>query len=315
MEKIELSILIPVFNEEESINELFQKLEAVLGRLNKTYEIIFIDDGSTDKTLDVIKGIGLGSGRIRAVSFRRNFGKSAALMAGFEHAQGDLIITMDGDLQDDSEEIPRFLEKLGQNYDLVVGWKARRQDPIGKRTVSRIFNMLTAMLTGVKIHDFNCCFKIFTKELVQNLKIHGELHRYIPALAHWQGYRVSEIEVKHNARKYGKSKYGFSRLFKGFLDLITVKFIMSYLTRPIHFFGQAGLILLFLGGALGIISLILKFLFNMPLSSSQLPLLTVFMIIVGIQFILMGLLAEILVRIYYEPGRKSFYSVREKINF
>ncbi len=221
---------------------------------------------------------------------------------------------MDGDLQDDPEEIPNFLEKIQEGYDLVMCWKAERKDPVEKKIMSIIFNRLTAWLTGVKIHDSNCCFKIFKKEVLESIKLHGELHRYIPALVYWQGYRVGEIKVKHYPRKYGKSKYGPTRLFKGFLDLITVKFLMAYLNRPIHFFGQAGLLLLFLGLLCGLATLIYKFVLGVPLNMTQLPLLTVFFSVVGIQFILMGLLAEILIRIYYEPRGKTTYSIKEKIN-
>ncbi|MDP3990736.1 MAG: glycosyltransferase family 2 protein [Candidatus Nealsonbacteria bacterium] len=314
-QKIEISIVIPVYNEEENIKELFLKLERVLNGLNKTYEIIFIDDGSTDKTFDILKDLSKEDEKLKVIQFRRNFGKSVALTAGFEHVKGDFTITMDGDLQDDPEEIPNFLEKIKEGYDLIVGWKYERKDPIGKKIFSKIFNKLTAWLTGVKIHDSNCCFKVFRKEVVKNIKLHGELHRYIPALSYWQGYKVAEIKVKHYPRKHGKSKYGLMRLLKGFLDLITVKFLMTYLTRPIHFFGQAGLILLFFGFLSGGATLIFKFILRISLANTQLPLITVFLIIVGVQFILMGILAEILIRIYYEPRGKSPYSIKEKINF
>lgn len=313
--KIAISIIIPVYNEEENIKELFSKIEGVLNRMNKIYEVIFVDDGSTDRTFDILRELNKGNNKLKALRFRRNFGKSAALTAGFEHVQGDFVITMDGDLQDDPEEIPSFLEKLKEGYDLVVGWKSKRKDPLGKKLFSKIFNKMAAWLTGVRIHDSNCCFKIFRNEVIKNIKLHGELHRYIPALAYWQGYKIAEIKVKHYPRRHGKSKYGFARLFKGFLDLITVKFLMTYLTRPIHFFGQAGLILLSLGFLSGVATLIFKFILGMSLRSTQLPLLTVFLIIIGVQFILMGLLAEILIRIYYEPRGKSSYSIKEKINF
>lgn len=312
--KPEISIVIPVYNEEQSVKELFLKIEDVLSKTNKSYEVIFVDDGSGDKTFDVLKELHGRSDNIKVIRFRRNFGKSAALTAGFEYVQGDLVITMDGDLQDDPEEIPRFLERMKDGYDLIVGWKSERKDPVVKKAVSKIFNKLTAWLTGVKIHDSNCCFKVFKIEVVKNIKVHGELHRYIPALAFWQGYKVDEIKVRHYPRRHGKSKYGFNRLLKGFLDLITVKFLMTYLNRPIHFFGQAGLFLLLLGFFSGVATLILKFALGVSLRMTQLPLLTVFLIIVGVQFILMGLLAEILIRIYYEPRGKKPYSIKEKIN-
>ena len=312
-EQTDISIVIPVYNEEASIKELFFKIENVLNRMNKAYEVIFIDDGSADKTFDVLKELSETNKQFKAIRFRRNFGKSAALTSGFEHAKGDFIITMDGDLQDDPEEIPNFLEKIKEGYDLIVGWKSKRKDPIGKKIVSKIFNKTAAWLTSVRVHDSNCCFKIFRQEVVKNIRLHGELHRYIPALAYWQGYKINEIKVRHYPRKYGKSKYGPGRLFKGFLDLITVKFLMTYLTRPIHFFGQVGLLSLFFGFLSGIAAIVLKFQ-GTNFNTTPLPLFTVFLVIVGAQFILMGLLAEILIRIYYEPRGKPPYSIKDKIN-
>lgn len=311
--QLELSIIIPVFNEKESISELFFKIKKVLSRLNKSSEVIFVDDGSTDKTFEVLAELGKKEKTLKALRFKRNFGKSAALSAGFEQAKGEVIVTMDGDLQDDPEEIPNFLEKIKEGYDLVVGWKAERKDPWRKKIVSKIFNLLTAWLTGVKIHDFNCCFKIFKRRVVKDLRLHGELHRYIPALVHWQGYQIAEIKVKHHPRKYGRSKYGFTRLFKGFLDLLTVKFLLTYLNKPIHFFGQIGLILLSFGFLSGIAAVIYK-IRGTDFNNTPFPLLAVFLVIIGVQFILMGLLAEILIRIYYEPRGKPPYSIQDKIN-
>lgn len=310
----DISVVTPVYNEEESLKELFAKIESVFNRLDKTYEVIFIDDGSTDKTFGILKGLSANNQRLKIIQFRRNFGKSAALTAGFEIASGEFVITMDGDLQDDPEEIPNFLQKIQEGYDLVVGWKTERKDPVGKKIASKIFNRATRWLTGVKVHDSNCCFKIFRSEVIKNIKLHGELHRYIPALVHWRGYKIAEIKIRHLPRKYGRSKYGFSRLLKGFLDLLTVKFIMAYLGRPIHFFGQVGLLSLFLGFLSGIAAIILK-LQGTNFNTTPLPLVTVFLIMVGVQFILMGLLAEIMIRIYYESGEKSSYSIKEKINF
>lgn len=314
-EQIDISIVVPVYNEGQNIRELFSEIEAVLNLVNKTYEVIFIDDGSTDETFNILRELNQRNKNLKAIQFRKNFGKSAALTAGFEHARGDFIITMDGDLQDDPEEIPNFLNKIGEGYDLVIGWQTGKYGGmVGKKIASKIFNMLTHWLTGVKVHDSNSCFKIFRNEVVKIIKVHGELHRYIPALAHWEGYKIAEIKVKYSPRKYGKTKYGFARIFKGFLDLITVKFLMTYLNRPIHFFGQAGLVLLFLGFLSGIATLIYKYVLGVPLGMTQLPLLTVLFIVVGIQFVLMGLLAEILIRIYYEPRGKTPYSIKEKMN-
>lgn len=312
--QIDISIVIPVYNEAESLKELCAKIENILNGLNKTYEVIFVDDGSTDKTCDTLKELSANNRRLKIIKFRRNFGKSAALTAGFETASGNLVITMDGDLQDDPEEIPHFIKKIQEGYDLIVGWKAERKDPVGKKIISKIFNRITRWLTGIKVHDSNCCFKIFRREVVKTIKLHGELHRYIPALVRWRGYKIDEIKIKHFSRRYGRSKYGFNRILKGFLDLITVKFIMSYLGRPIHFFGQVGLFSLFLGFLSGMAAVILKFQ-GTNFNTTPLPLVTIFLVLVGVQFILMGLLAEILIRIYYESGEKSSYSIKEKINF
>lgn len=309
-----LSIIIPVYNEEGNIKELFSRIEDVLNRMQKTYEVIFVDDGSTDKTFEILKELSEKNKQLKAIRFRRNFGKSAALTAGFESALGEFVITMDGDLQNDPEEIPNFLEKIKDSYDLVVGWQAEKyKKMIRKKIASQIFNGLTIWLTGAKVRDSNCCFKAFKNEVVKNIKLHGELHRYIPALVHWQGYKIAEIKVGYRPRMHGKSKYGFARLIKGFLDLITVKFLMAYLNKPIHFFGQIGLLSLFFGFLSGIAAVVLKFQ-GTNFSRTPLPLFTVFLVIVGIQFILMGLLAEILIRIYYEPRGKTSYSIKEKIN-
>lgn len=317
MEKLNTSVIIPVYNEEESTKELFSKIKSALDGLQKTYEVIYVDDGSDDKTFDVLKDLALENRQLKVISFKRNFGKSAALAAGFEAANGEVVFTMDGDLQYDPAEIPAFLAKMQEGYDLVVGWQADKyRKMIKKKIASKIFNKLTYLLTGVKIHDSNCCFKAFKYEVVKSLKVHGELHRYIPALAYWQGYKIAEIKIGYYPRKYGKSKYyGLGRIFKGFLDLITVKFLMAYLTKPIHFFGQMGIFMLFAGFLFGVATILYKFVFNFPLQSSQLPLLTVFFIVIGIQFILMGLLAEILIRIYYEPRGNLPYAVKDKINF
>ena len=313
MQHKEISIVIPVCNEEENVRELFLKIRKVLEERNKIYEVIFVDDGSEDRTFEVLKELSKENRQLKALRFRKNFGKSAALSAGFELAQGNLVITLDGDLQDDPEEIPNFLEKIKEGYDLVVGWRSERRDPLRKKLASKIFNKLTSGLTGVKIHDSNCCFKIFKKEVVKDIAVHGEQHRYIPALAHLQGYRVGEIRVRHHHRKRGKSKYGRGRLVKGFLDLITVKFLSSYLNRPIHFFGWAGLISLLFGflSALGAILFKMR---GVDFDQTPLPLFTVFSILVGVQFILMGILAEILIKVYYESPGKKPYSIKDKLN-
>ncbi|MBI4153986.1 glycosyltransferase family 2 protein, partial [Candidatus Woesearchaeota archaeon] len=247
----EISVVIPVYNEEPNVAALYQKLTEALEGMTSFYELIYVDDGSRDKTFDVLKELAKKDKHLRVLRFRRNFGKAAALSAGFEAAQGKVVFTMDGDLQDSPSEMPRFLEKLKEGYDLVNGWKVKRKDPLSKTLPSKIFNRLTSCVTGVKVHDSNCGFKAYRREVLDSLVLYGELHRYIPALVALQGFRVGEIPVKHFPRKYGNSKYGVSRLFKGFLDLMTVRYLMSYKDRPLHLFGLIGLVLAFLGSLLG----------------------------------------------------------------
>src|SRR5258708_21818176 len=236
MKKTALSFIIPVKNEEGSILQLVSEIKKEVTKIKKTYEIIFIDDGSSDKTFKVIKNLSRKDNKIKAFKLRGNWGKSVGLSIGFENAVGDIIFTMDGDLQDNPTEIPHFLKKLGEGYDLVSGWKEKRNDPIGKTLPSKVMNACVRFLTGVKIHDMNCGFKAYRKDVVRSLNLHGDLYRFIPILAQKQNFLVGEISVKHRARKFGKSKYGMSRLLSGWLDLLTVFFLVRYLRRPGHFF-------------------------------------------------------------------------------
>ena len=283
-----LSVIVPVYNEEESILPLYEELQAALG---KNDEVLFVDDGSRDSTAERVKKLIAGDSRVRLVRFQRNFGKAAALAAGFERARGDVVITMDGDLQDDPLEIPRFLEAITE-HDMVSGWKIHRQDPLGKRLPSKFFNWLTALVTGLRIHDFNCGFKAYRKEVVRHLNLYGELHRYIPALAHWEGFSVGEIPVNHHPRRFGRSKYGIERLTKGFFDLLTVKFLMTYAKRPLHFFGWIGAAFSALGGLAGLWVVYLKLL-GEAVGNRPILVLSVLLIVVGIQFFSLGLLGEI----------------------
>ena len=244
--QIKLSIVTPVYNEEQNIGLFHSKVTKVLKKLRKSYEIWFIDDGSRDSTLKTIKELKKKDKRVKFITFRRNFGKAAALSAGFEHANGDIIITMDGDLQDEPEEIPKFIAKIEEGYDLVNGWKFKRKDPLSKTIPSKFFNWLTSKMIGVKLHDFNCGFKAYRKEVVKEITLYGDLHRYIPAIAFWKGYRIAELPVKHNERLYGKSKYGSKRILTGFIDLMTVKYLISYTTKPLQLFGKVGLLFIFL---------------------------------------------------------------------
>ncbi|MFO8016582.1 MAG: glycosyltransferase family 2 protein [Candidatus Woesearchaeota archaeon] len=291
---MDLSIVIPVYNEKENIIPLHEQLKRTLKKLDKSHEIIFVDDGSTDSTPGIIKGLKKKDSRLKTVLFKRNFGKAAALMAGWHEAKGDIVLTMDGDLQDDPKEIPRFIKKIESGYELVNGWKYRRHDPLTKTMPSRFFNFLTRLMTGVKVHDSNCGFKAYRKEVVKSLRIYGELHRYIPSLTHWMGFRVGEIKVKHRPRKYGKSKYGVTRLMKGFLDLITIKFLNKFAERPLHLFGPVGILLALIGFIAGLY-LVVVWCMGRGIGDRPLLILSVLLIIVGIQTFSIGLIGEIII--------------------
>ncbi len=288
--KTQLSIIIPVHNEEENILELYKSLYNILSLVGKTYEIIYVDDGSTDDSFEKIKSI--EDTRVKVVRFQRNYGKAAALSCGFKKSKGDIVITMDGDLQDDPKEIPRFIEELDK-YDMVSGWKSKRYDPISKTLPSRFFNWLTRFITGVKINDFNCGYKAYHNYVVKNINLYGEFHRYIPALAYWRGYSVGEIEVEHHPRIHGESKYGVERLLKGFLDLITVTFLMMYKKRPLHMFGGIGFLLGFSGV---FISVYLMFLWIIGERIGDRPLLMlgILLTVIGAQFVSLGLIGELI---------------------
>ena len=293
-----LSIVIPVKNEEDNILPLYDKLQNVLKRLNKKYEIIFADDGSTDKTVEKIKSI--KDKNIHLLCLRKSFGQSAALTAGFKHAKGDIIISMDGDLQNDPEDIPRLLQELNQGFDAVCGWRRKREDSFFKRLFSLFANDLRKLMTKEKIHDSGCTFRAYKKECVKNLKLYGEMHRYIPSLLQWRGYRVGEIEVKHHKRIFGKSKYDSLRLLKGLLDLIVITFWMRYSNRPMHVFGGLGMIFTPIGFLLGAYLIVLKFAFRQSIANRPLLVLSVLLIILGAQFFVFGIISDILIKIYYK---------------
>ncbi len=294
-----VSIIVPAYNEEENISLIYKKIREVTKD-----EIIFVDDGSTDKTLEEIKK--LSDRKVRYISFQRNYGKAAALDAGFKEASNDIIITMDADLQDDPKEIPRFVEAL-ENYDLVSGWKKNRKDPITKTLPSKIFNFLTSRLVGLKLHDYNCGFKGYRKKVVENIELYGSLHRYIPALAYWKGFSVAEIPVKHHKRKHGKSKYGMARLLKGFFDLMSVKYLSVYNKRPLHFFGLLGFMSFGLGFIAGLYIVYLK-LIGLNVGDRPILMLSVLLIVIGVQFFSLGLLGEMFAR----QNNKREYIVREE---
>ena len=304
-----ISILIPIYNEVANVPLLHAALKPVLTQVGD-HEIIFIDDGSHDGTTDVIRAIAKKDTNTRAIFFRKNFGKSAALSAGSAIAKGDIIITMDGDLQDDPIEIPHFIAKIKEGYDLVVGWKYPRLDPFSKLFFSRIFNKLTSLLVGLKLHDYNCGFKAYRRDALCNLKLHGDLHRYIPALLFWTGYRVCEIKVKHHPRKHGVSKYGLSRVFKGFFDLISIKFLHTYKRKPLLFFGVAGAAS-FTAGTLIAAYLLYVFITLGKLESRPLIFLSLLCILLGVQLFSLGFLGVLIVDATVKPEEQ--YDIQETI--
>ena len=289
-----ISIVIPLFNEEESVIPLSHELRKALSRLNTNYEVILIDDGSTDSSLQKLKEIVKTDNRFKYLSFRKNYGKSAALQIGFKAATGDAVVTMDADLQDDPQEVQNLLKKLDEGYDLCSGWKKKRQDPFIKKISSKFFNFVTRLISGIKIHDFNCGLKAYRKEVVESVKVYGELHRYIPVLAKWQGYNVTEVPVMHHPRRYGKTKFGVTRFFKGFIDLVTVTFVTRYIKRPMHFFGFLGALSSLVGlGILGYLTIL--WIQGHPLSNRPMIFLGMLLIIVGVQLFAVGLLGEVIV--------------------
>ncbi|MBA2357598.1 MAG: glycosyltransferase family 2 protein [Actinobacteria bacterium] len=288
-----ISVVVPLHNEARSLALLHDELRAALEPLGRPWEAVFVDDGSTDGTFGALTRLHATEPNVRVVRLRRNFGKSAALAAGFAQADGEIVVTLDGDGQDDPSEIPRLLAKLDEGYDLVSGWKARRRDPLRRRALSRVFNRVTSWMSGIRLHDLNCGLKAYRAEVVQGLRIYGELHRFIPVLAHYRGYRIAELPVNHRPREHGRSRYGLERYLRGFLDLMTVSFIGRYRHRPLHLFGGLGLLL----GILGTATLV--YLTAVKLAGhaiGQRPLLTlgVLLVVVGLQFFSLGLISEMI---------------------
>ena len=303
-----VSVVIPVLNEAESLRELHRELVAVLDSLGRPWEIFYLDDGSRDGSDRVIAELA-NDPRVRGVSFRRNFGKSAALAVGFQHARGALVVTLDADLQDDPAELPRMLEAL-DGHDLVSGWKRNRRDPLTKTVPSRLFNAVTSWVAGIRLHDFNCGFKVYRREVVEAIEVYGELHRFIPALAHWAGFRVGELPVNHRPRKYGHSKFGAARFVNGLLDLLSAAFISTSALKPLHLFGRVGLLFLTIGVLLGL-WFVVMWLGGEPIRVRPLMLFGAGLVLLGIQLILMGLLGEMIARLGVSSTR---YPVRSRYN-
>ncbi len=304
-----VSIVVPLHNERESLPLLIKAISEVLTPMSIEYEIVLVDDGSTDGSFDVLKQLHTQYGsRLRIFRFCRNYGKSAALSVGIKEAKGEIIITMDADLQDDPKAIPEMLEKIEEGWDVVSGWKKKRYDPVSFTFPSKIWNFITSILSGVKLHDFNCGFKAYRAEAAKSLDIYGDRHRYLPALAHWDGFSVTEIVVPHHARQFGKSKYGFSKFFSGTLDMLTLLFLRKYFKRPLHFFGFFGFILILAGGLMlgyfGVSWALTGYMKVRPL-----VVLSMGAVIVGVQLFFFGLLAEMIINM----APKDSYIIREKI--
>src|SRR6476660_2650635 len=311
---LKYSIVVPFFNEQENIPPLYMKLTEVMDALGESYELIFVDDGSRDNTFKVLSDIYEHDHRVNIVRLRRNFGQTAGLKAGFDFARGEIIISMDGDLQHDPEEIPRFLEKIEEGYDLVSGWRyARRDHWLMRQLPSRIANKMMAKLSGVDLHDFGTTFKAYRREVLSEIHLYGELHRFIPALASWAGASVAEVPISNIARKNGESNYGISRTVRVLLDLMSVKFLLDYSTKPLQFFGLLGLSCLIGGAGIVLWVVLRKALLDEGLLATHGPLMLLGMALVmgGIQFIARGLIGEMLARTYYESQNKPVYSVRE----
>jgi glycosyltransferase involved in cell wall biosynthesis len=312
----EISLFLPVLNEEENLRPMHQKIQEALQSLGKTAEVIYVDDGSTDKSLEILKEIAAGDERVRVISLRRNYGQTAAMSAGIDAAQGEILIPMDADLQNDPQDIKRLLEKLNEGYDVVSGWRKNRQDKLISRKIpSQIANRIISWIGGVPLHDYGCSLKAYRRDVLQDVKLYGEMHRFIPIYASWAGARVTEIPVEHHARTMGVSKYGISRTIKVVFDLMTIKFMASYQTKPIYVFGTFGLIAFLLSIVAGVWAFLLKFGWGVSFILTPLPVLATVLLAISVQFFLMGLLAEMLVRTYHESQDKAIYAVREKFGF
>lgn len=309
---MDLSIVVPIYNEVENLRPLCQRVHAVLAPMDWSYELILIDDGSQDGSSELLAELHAEDETLKVLRFRRNFGQTAALAAGFEYAHGDVIVSLDGDLQNDPIDIPRLLAKLDEGYDLVNGWRVNRQDPfLHRRLPSQIANRMISLTTRVKLHDYGCTLKAFRREVAKGLKLYGEMHRFIPALAGDMGARIAELPVTHHARTHGSSKYGLTRTLWVVLDLLTVKFLSSYATRPSHLFGFLGLIAVLVGGGITTVLGIQRLLFDVQLANRPILLLGILLLVTGVQLVTTGLIAEMLARTYHESQEKPVYWIKD----
>jgi len=312
---VELSIVVPIYNEEENVAALYASIRDALAKTSLEYETIFVDDGSSDASFKLLKEIAAQDQRVKLLRFRRNFGQTAAMSAGFDAAKGAVIVPMDGDLQNDPADIPRLLDKLHEGYDVVSGWRKDRKDTfITRKIPSLLANSLISTLTGVHLHDYGCTLKAYRREVLDGINLYGEMHRFVPALASQVGAKVTELPVNHRPRLYGKSKYGISRTLRVVLDLMTVKFLLAYSTKPIQLFGKWGVYTLLAGCLSGATTLYMKLFENMSMNRNPLLILTAFLLFMGIQFIVLGLLGELNARTYYESQGKPIYVIRDRVN-
>lgn len=310
-----ISIVIPIYNEAESLPVLIDEVVSVIGASGQVYELVLVDDGSRDASYDIMRDYARRYPEVKAIRLRRNFGQTAAMAAGFDHARGDVIIPMDGDMQNDPRDIPRLLAKLAEGFDIVSGWRKDRQDRmLSRRLPSVLANGLISRMTGVYLHDYGCTLKAYRREVLERINLYGELHRFVPALASQVGARVAEIPVNHRARRAGQSKYGIDRTLRVVLDLITVKFLLKYATRPMQLFGKWGFLTMAAAFASGAATLYMKWFEHLPMNRNPLLILTAFLLFSGVQFIVLGLVAELVTRTYHEVQDKPIYVVREKIN-
>ena len=309
----EISVVVPFYNEEENIEELYKRLTQVLKKIKKSYELIFVDDGSTDRTYEILNNLYKKDIHVNIVRLKKNFGQTAALAAGFDHANGKIIISMDGDLQHDPADIPKLLDKMEEGYDIVSGWRKKRVDSlIFRRIPSLVANRIMRFLSGVKIHDFGTTFKVYKKEVIKNIHLYGELHRFIPALASRMGVRITEVPIRNIVRQKGKSKYGLSRVRRVLFDLLTVKFIISFIDKPLQFFGLIGLCFGTIGFIIASILTIGFYFFGLSIRENLGNLLfSIFLMILGVQFIMTGLLAEVISRVYFATHKTKIYFVEE----
>lgn len=312
---MDLSVVVPIYSEEENIKPLYAAITAALDPASLTFEIICVDDGSADNSFAILKELAAGDRRLRVIRFRRNFGQTAAMAAGFEAARGAVVVPMDGDLQNDPADIPLLLTKIREGYDVVSGWRKDRQDAFINRILpSRIANGLISRMTNVYLHDYGCTLKAYRREVLEGIGLYGEMHRFVPALASRVGAKVAELPVRHHPRLHGTSKYGISRTVRVILDLITVRFLLSYATKPIQLFGKWGIYSMLLGCVTGAAMLYMKLFAATSLNRNPLLILTAFLLFMGVQFITLGLLGELNARTYYESQGKPIYSVRERLN-